>query len=258
MTKEAFPAIRWALAIAGAAALSFTAGPAAAKVAQVSDSGFVIQHAQMVAASPAEVWQLLLRPAKWWDSDHTWSGDAANLTIDPRAGGCFCELLPSKDSPRAAPRGTVEHMRVVYVEEPRVLRMVGALGPLQGDAVTGTLTFQLKPAEKGTAIMMEYVVGGFLRVPMAQMSGGVDGVLAQQLAGLVARLGGAVAIDAPAKGKGKAKSAPAAEPAAEAPVGEAPVPDLFDLPAENAPADAPDGEPTEQPVQGNPNLPSGR
>ncbi|WP_374411382.1 SRPBCC domain-containing protein [Novosphingobium colocasiae] len=256
MTKEVFPAIRWALGIAGAMALAIAAGPAAAKVAQVSESGFVIQHAQVVAASPAEVWQLLLRPARWWDSDHTWSGDAANLTIDPRAGGCFCEVLPSKDSPRAAPRGTVEHMRVVYVEEPRVLRMVGSLGPLQGDAVTGTLTFQLKPAEKGTAIMMEYVVGGFSRVPMAQISGGVDGMLAQQLAGLIARLGGAVSLEAPAKGK--AKAAPAKEPAAEAPVGEAPVPDLFDLPAENAPADAPDGESAEQPVQGNPNLPSGR
>lgn len=262
-----------------AAALGATFCPptAEAKVAQVADTGFVIQHVQAVSASPAEVWQALLRPAKWWDSDHTWSGDAANLAIDPRAGGCFCEVLPNKDSPRAAPWGTVEHMRVVYVEEPRVLRMVGALGPLQGDAITATLTFQLKASGTGTAILMEYVVGGYSKVPMAQLSTGVDGMLGQQLEHLAGLFGGARPAPAGAKakepGKVKAKPVPAdvaqdtpapriePEATADQPADGA-VPDLFALPGDPALAD---GTPTDSgsdtgsdATVGNPNLPSGR
>ena len=50
--------------------------------------------------------------------------DAKNLSIDARPGGCFCEKLPNG--------GGVEHARVVYVAPREVLRLSGALGPLQG------------------------------------------------------------------------------------------------------------------------------
>jgi hypothetical protein len=63
--------------------------------------------------------------------------------LHPRAGGCFCEVLPNLEPPDAAPRGGAEHMRVVYAEDARVLRMIGALGPMQSEAVTGVLTIVL-------------------------------------------------------------------------------------------------------------------
>ncbi len=165
-----------------------------AKVAQVDERGFVIRDVVDVAASPEEVWTMLLKPARWWDSSHTWSGDAANLSLDPQAGGCFCEILPNPESPRAAPRGSVEHMRVVYLESPRVLRMSGALGPLQADAVKGTLTVQLKAQERpdaGTRILVEYVVGGYMRRAPSEIAPGVDQMLGGQFENLASTLGGA-------------------------------------------------------------------
>ena len=40
------------------------------------------------------------KSARGGTANHTWSGRAANLSIDPRAGGCFCE------KPRTARYGT--------------------------------------------------------------------------------------------------------------------------------------------------------
>jgi uncharacterized protein YndB with AHSA1/START domain len=173
--------------------------PAVAKVAQVSDQGFVVRHLVEVPESPETVWGMLLKPAEWWDSDHTWSGDAANLSLDPRAGGCFCEVLPNPVSPNAAPRGSVEHMRVIYIERPRALRMAGALGPLQADAVNGTLTIQLKPVDDGkrTQVLLEYVVGGYARTPYSKLAGGVDAMLGGQVKHLAEKLGGAFAAAFP-------------------------------------------------------------
>lgn len=176
--------------------------PALANVQTVSDRGFVVREVVAVARSEEEVWAVLLKPAMWWNSDHTWSGDAANLSIDARAGGCFCEILADPDQPAKAARGDVEHMRVINVDRPRALRMIGALGPLQSEAVTGVMTIELKPtaleplpgegreASQGIAIIMQYVVGGYMRPPMDKMASAVDGVLAEQMAGLAAKLGG--------------------------------------------------------------------
>ncbi|AIT81078.1 SRPBCC family protein [Novosphingobium pentaromativorans] len=176
-------------AFALALALFGSAVPAWAKVAEVSERGFVVRHLVEVSAGPAKTWDMILDPAKWWESSHTWSGDAANLSIEAKAGGCFCEVLRNPKSPNAAPRGSVEHMRVVYIENGRALRMVGALGPLQADAANGTLTIEIKPGKEGTQVLLEYVVGGFLRKPMDKLAPAVDGMLGAQLASLADKLG---------------------------------------------------------------------
>jgi hypothetical protein len=168
---------------------ALVAVPAAAKVQQANERGFVVQFTVSVPAAPDKVWDELINPGDWWDSDHSFSGDAANFTLDARPGGCFCETLPGATA-GAPPRGGVEHMRVVYVEKPRAIRLRGALGPLQADAVIGTLTFQLKPGEdSGTRIVAEYVVGGFMRAPVDAVSVSVDKVLGQQIERLAVKLG---------------------------------------------------------------------
>ena len=169
--------------------------PALAEVTASSDLGFVVERSVIVPADPATTWRELVRPARWWQGAHTWSGNAANLTLDPRAGGCFCEALPqAKDM---SGRGVAEHMRVIQLAPGRMLRMSGALGPLQGEAVQGTMTVTLTPLADGTTIKLAYVVGGYIRMNTAQMAPAVDGVLGAQLAGLAARLGGARAAPAP-------------------------------------------------------------
>lgn len=106
------------------------------------------------------------------DPEHSWSGNAANLSLDPRAGGCFCERLPS--------RGSVEHMRVIYADPGKQLRMTGSLGPMQGEALAATLTVTLATANDGTKLSWQYKAGGYSALPFAQLAPAVDGVLAEQ------------------------------------------------------------------------------
>ena len=166
--------------------LTAPALPAHAEVVAQSDAGFVIKHSVEVTADQQAVWKALIAPAKWWSSDHTWSHDAANLYLDAQATGCFCEKLPKPADALADQRiGSVEHMHVIFADPQRgVLRMSGALGPLQGEALNGTLTIELKKTETGTQIEFEYVVGGYMRMKTEEIAPAVDTVLGQQLAGL--------------------------------------------------------------------------
>ncbi len=83
--------------------LVLLAPPAAASVQESSDSGFTVTTTQRVTATPAQVWAALAQPARWWSSQHSWSGDAKNLSLDPVVGGCFCERWGANGR-RACPR----------------------------------------------------------------------------------------------------------------------------------------------------------
>lgn len=154
--------LHWALP------LLLAAGPAAAEVAAASDTGFTSHHALTIDAPPAKVWQALVRPDSWWDGGHTYSGNAANLSLDARPGGCWCEKTPGRG---------VEHMRVVFAATNEMLRMTGGLGPLQALPVAGVMTITLKPAGAGTAVTIDYAVAG---PGLAGLAAPVDKVLAQQ------------------------------------------------------------------------------
>jgi len=169
-----------------AGCLAIAASPAAAEVAVASESGFVSHNVVEVPASPAAAWAMLARPGEWWNGEHSYSGSAANMTIEPVAGGCFCETIPAANGVAA---GQVEHMRVLYVD-PRLgtLRLAGALGPLQAQAVTGVLTMTVEPSAAGSRITWDYVVGGYMRTPMTEIAPLVDQVVGEQLARLATRL----------------------------------------------------------------------
>ncbi|HYD24008.1 MAG TPA: ATPase [Croceibacterium sp.] len=157
-------------------------GSAGAEVPATSEAGFVSHNEVLVAASPQESWDALVRPGDWWNGEHTYSGDAANMSIAPIAGGCFCETIPG-------PGGEIEHMRVIYVAPGSTLRLTGGLGPLQAEAVTGVLTMTLEPDGEMTRISWDYVVGGYMRMPMAELAPLVDQVVGEQLLRLATRLG---------------------------------------------------------------------
>lgn len=150
---------------------------ASAEVVSSSPTSFVISQSVTIAKPQATVWAMLRSPQSWWAKEHTYSGDSANLYLDSQATGCFCEKLPGK--------GSVEHARVVYISAPSVLRLRGALGPLQAQAVTGTLTFTLESEGDGaTRVKMSYVVGGFIPDGAEAMAAPVDEVMAVQLLAL--------------------------------------------------------------------------
>jgi hypothetical protein len=165
-----------------AAAIALASVPAAAEVTAVSEDGFVVHHEGAVAAEPDAAWAALAKPGTWWNGEHSYSGDAANMTLDPVAGGCFCETIPDG--------GSVEHMRVVFIDKRvRALRLRGSLGPMQGEALTGTLTMLIEPAGTGAMITWDYVVGGYARMPLEDLAPLVDQVIGEQFTRLATSLG---------------------------------------------------------------------
>lgn len=146
--------------------------PAQAEVVRSSPSGFVVHHTAIVKAGPDAAWAALVQPARWWSKAHTWSGNAGNLVLDPRAGGCFCETLPDG--------GSAQHMQVIQFVPASMLRLKGALGPLQSEALKGVLTIQLKPGSGVTTVEWTYVVGGSARFPLPDIASAVDTVLGEQ------------------------------------------------------------------------------
>ena len=162
--------------IRGLAALSLVlaaSGPAWAEVKSAMPNGFEVVSIVTIAAPADRVYSALGEVGHWWSPSHTFSRDAANLGIELRAGGCFCERL--KDG------GSVQHLQVVYAAPGQGLRLRGALGPLQTEGVDGTLGWTLKPGEGGTSVTLSYVVGGYIRGGMEQWAPKVDRVLDEQL-----------------------------------------------------------------------------
>jgi len=141
---------------------------------QSSADGFVVEHRFHIVAPPATAWQVLVHPERWWPGDHTWSGSAANLSLAPEAGGCFCERWAS---------GSAEHGRVVQVRQDQLLRFNGALGPLQDMAVTGVLTVTLAPAGAETDATVTYRVSGDASHKLDLLAPVVDKVIGQQFGG---------------------------------------------------------------------------
>lgn len=162
---------------------------AQAEVTHVSEQGFAVLHVTKINAPPEVVWATLIAPQSYWNKSHSWSGDSGNMYLDPQAGGCFCEKLPTK-SPEGSSLNSVEHMRVIYSERPRVLRMSGALGPLQSEGVIGTMNIAMEADGTGTKISLSYVVGGFMRMKPADIAPAVDAVLGELLLRLKARAEG--------------------------------------------------------------------
>lgn len=200
-----------ATAVSAALALPASAG---AEVTRSNDLGFVSRHEVVVAADAKQVWLALISPSTWWRSEHTWSGDSANLTLKPQAGGCFCETIPEVDEPgRFTLEGSAEHMRVVQAYPEAALRMVGALGPLQSEPVTGVLTISLTKVPKGTRIVWEYNVGGAMRYEVPVISKAVDGVMGAQIAALAKPLG-VVEVPPPRSAAPAPEAAPVPAPAA--------------------------------------------
>lgn len=174
-----------------AALLAAISNPAHAEVKTVTDTGFNVVHIAEVDAEPDIVWKRLIAPKDYWSKAHSWSGSSAGFYIDAQAGGCFCELFQEKGADgKIKTTGSVEHMRVIFAQPGKVLRMQGALGPLQSEAVLGTLTVAIEPLKAGigTKLSFSYVVGGYMRYKTADIAPAVDKVLGEQFKSLITPL----------------------------------------------------------------------
>jgi uncharacterized protein YndB with AHSA1/START domain len=153
------------------------AGRVFGEVSNVGPGGFAVRFEVVVKAPPEKVSAAVIRDVgRWWDPEHTYSGDSKNLSIEARAGGCFCERLPEG--------GGVQHMTVVYLAPGRAVRMTGGLGPLQSAGVSGSMTWTFTGVEAATKLEVSYNVGGFMPGGFEKIAPGVDAVLGAQLARL--------------------------------------------------------------------------
>lgn len=145
-----------------------------AEVVESAGAGFATKSVVRIAAAPDRVYAAFVQDVgRWWDPAHTYSGDARNLSIDPRPGGCFCERLGDQ--------GGVQHLSVVFIAPRQRLRLTGGLGPLQDSGVAGSLTWDFSGKDGGTEVTVTYVVGGFRSGGLQGLAAPVDSVLNGQL-----------------------------------------------------------------------------
>ena len=162
--------------IAALVASSASMTPAKADVVDNSPTGFQLSVVVHIAVPPDRVYAELIQPSKWWNSDHTYSGSAANLKLDAKAGGCFCETLPGG--------GSVEHLTVATAMPGKQLRLRGALGPFQGSGVEGALTWSLAAAGAQTDLTVIYDIGGHMKGGFGDWPGKADAMISEQVARL--------------------------------------------------------------------------
>jgi uncharacterized protein YndB with AHSA1/START domain len=158
----------------GVLALACTIAPTwlAADVVDSSAAGFTVKETVTIQAPPQDVYAKIFRIGDWWSSAHSFSRDAHNLSLEEKAGGCFCEKLPAG--------GGVKHMEVVYVAPAKGVVLHGVLGPLQSLAAAGTMQIQLTAVDGGTKVDVSYSVSGYLAAGMNSWAAPVDGVLKEQ------------------------------------------------------------------------------
>jgi uncharacterized protein YndB with AHSA1/START domain len=146
---------------------------ARADVVDSAANGFTVKTTLNIQAAPDEVYRKLIHNVgDWWNSAHTFSGDAHNLSIDEKVPGCFCEKLPNG--------GGVRHFELVRVNPGKAIVMTGGMGPLQSMAATGSLTIQLSAVNGSTKLEANYAVTGYQAGGMNTLAAPVDGVLAEQ------------------------------------------------------------------------------
>ena len=149
-----------------------------ADVVEVSTTGFQLRTEVHVAATPDKVYAALVQPAKWWNSEHTFSGSAANLSLEPKAGGCFCETL--------ANCGSVMHLIVAAAMPGKQLRLRGALGPFQGSGMDGAMTWSLAAAGAQSDLVVTYDLGGHMKGGFADWPQKADAMVTNQVSRLKA------------------------------------------------------------------------
>lgn len=148
-----------------------------AEVVDKSPASFSIVIKAETSQSVEKAYQQFLNVSDWWDEEHSWFGSADNFYLEPKAGGCFCEV----DGERQ-----VQHMVVSYIEPNKEVRMLGGLGPLQMMAVNGAMSWSFKELESGkTLITHSYTVTGYYKEGLDTLAPIVDAVQTGQVKRLV-------------------------------------------------------------------------
>ena len=148
--------------------------PAAAEVVSASANGFEVRDSVPLVVVPDTAFRAFAKVADWWDPQHTYSGDSANLSLSLVPGGCFCERFPKTG-------GGIEHLRVTAVEPGKHIVLTGALGPLLSQAAVGVMDIEIAKSAGGSLLTIDYKAAGFASGGADKLAGAVDQVIASQL-----------------------------------------------------------------------------
>lgn len=152
-----------------AAAFALVASPASAEVVERSADHFVLRYAVALEAGPEDFIDALEHIGEWWSPAHTYSGDARNLSLALDPGTCFCEAMPDGS--------TFDHGGVYEYDPGTGVLIDAALGPLRGKTTLSNWTIGWTGANRGSELVMSYVVRG---EGVGAMADGVDAVMDDQ------------------------------------------------------------------------------
>jgi len=154
------------------------ASTATAEIIASEPEGFLVRHVTTVDLPPDAAYRTMTAEIhRWWNPAHSWSGDANNLRIDARAGGCWCETWTVDGKAQS-----VQHMQVTAARPGALFRASGGLGPLQQLAVAGSQSWTFEPsAPTSTTVTIEYAVSGWTPDGLEGWAGPVDFVIGEQV-----------------------------------------------------------------------------
>lgn len=162
--------MKWLLALAALAA----AAVAQAEVVSANAHGFEVRHSVQTVIPQEAAFDAFGQVSQWWNKDHSYSGDSANMSLSLNPGGCFCERLPGG--------GGIEHMRVAYVVPGERVVLTGSLGPLLYEATAGVMDVTVERIAGGSRVTLNYRAAGFANGGADRMAPLVDQVLGDQMA----------------------------------------------------------------------------
>lgn len=108
--------------------------------------GFSFEQSITVPGTPAEVFDGFTGDVlPWWDHHH--KENPLRLYIEPRVGGCFCEVFDSAGN-------GARHAVITYAERGKMLRFEGPLG-LTGFVFNMVHTFEFTPHGDSTRLTLK-------------------------------------------------------------------------------------------------------
>lgn len=155
----------------------FFSPTASAEVKDSNANGFTLSFVKSIDATPELVYRALTQDiGYWWLDAHTWYGSGKNMTLADHVGGCLCEISGDKQT---------LHMIVAKLEPNSTVRLLGGLGPLQGEGLTGVMNWNLSSlTDNMTQLTVTYRVGGYSPHDLSQWAAAVDGVLQEQMSAM--------------------------------------------------------------------------
>ncbi len=136
-----------------------------ADIVEASPDHYVLKHEASSVLPPAAMWERLIDPASWWHPEHSYSGDAKNLSLDVQAGGLWREEWSG---------GSVTHGEVVFVNPGKQLRLDAPFGPLQAIGAKTIWTITIEPDGDGSKVIFDEISHGVAASKLDELAPAVD------------------------------------------------------------------------------------